>query len=276
MIVCQNAEYNTSFLNLTYPDLPAAPGSGICAFPINTPCSPDYNTTVYSSLPANAPPKTCTPCDPVVTTTLTTTSTLPATTVAPVPAGVTLPPGWPKVVGQGSWYGQPGVKLSPAGTCNGNYVWSAYNMLYNCRNAGVTSWLPADCGYREDCPNKMWFTLDLGAVHHVQNVKVWPQGLGGYRSNVYEILFSTTSAGPVGPYSAPFPAFTTTSQGFTQVVHNDCGTNCNREIEHVPNAPRPGRQARYVMFHAIEWNNGNDRLRSAGVKYMTVTVDGGL
>mmetsp|Transcript_133792 Transcript_133792/g.346401 ORF Transcript_133792/g.346401 Transcript_133792/m.346401 type:complete len:189 (+) Transcript_133792:2221-2787(+) len=187
--------------------------------------------------------------------------TTTSTTAAPYPAGMTLPDSWPRVVGQGSWYGMPSEKLTN-GQCNGAYSFTAYNQLYGCVSGGRKSWLGPDFGDMD----ALWFTLDLGSVQTVQSITIFPNGFHGeaYTSNEYELLISADVPGPRGPYtSTPYPPFSETSQGFTQVVQSSCGQKCSQEYVHQVN-----RAARYIMFHAIQTG-----AHSAGVEYLHVNTE---
>lgn len=57
---CEGLASNTTHLSLVYPEIPEVPST--CGDPNGAPCGTMYKAAHYSSLPADAPAKACTPC----------------------------------------------------------------------------------------------------------------------------------------------------------------------------------------------------------------------
>jgi len=77
---CKNANHSTTHLLLTLPTVPFAPVT--CQDVDPKPCTTNYISTEYGSLPSNAQAATCQVCPSAITTALTTTTT-PTTTTQP-------------------------------------------------------------------------------------------------------------------------------------------------------------------------------------------------
>jgi len=194
-------------------------------------------------------------------------------TAAPTQAPITGPPPVAQqitgitVAGSGDWFGQPGRK-----NANGSgYSFHAENMLNGWTNGSYqTAWASSNCNYDPACPDRLWFAFDLGEIKYVDSVKLVPQSpYDNYKSSEYEILISDTPPAFSGPGSVG-PSFAVASAGYEQVAANSPFSASNQEYEH-----HIGKQGRYIMFHATNWNSSSassrfDGLRGAGVHYLNV------
>jgi len=245
---------------ITYPDIP---GPHQCQSEAHNPCDGawvegEYSTKVWF---AKAPTAKCTSClKPEI----------------PYPAPPSGQPEWPRVVGQGSWFGMPKEKVVD-GKCSEEHVSSAYNMLYGCTNPGEGGgWRSQRCPkpINRKCSDLMWFTMDLGSIQFVNSITIKPAAgeRHWYRSSHYELLISSDEPGPRGPYNyATAPPFSETSTGFTQVVENNLhhGNTANTRSAFTHSIDK---MARYVMFHAINWNHGKNQAFGSGVEYLRINL----